>query len=124
MANEITVRQSLSVKNGNFIVPDISGNASRVTQNVIGGSMPVVTIGFAAAEQITFPDIADLGFVLFKNLDDTNFVQWGTDATGFIPVGKMLPGEVAGPFRADPTLALWMQADTAACKVQIIALED
>lgn len=72
-------------------------------------------------EQITVSaDIAQPGVVWIKNLDSTNFVEVG-GATGVYFV-RLNPGEV-NILRMTGT-ALFLLADTAACRVQYKIFED
>ena len=117
MANEISVSASIEVNNGNFRISFSSG-AVRVDQTTATGGNPgVVEIG-TSEETVSFGDVTP-GLVWMRNLDATNFVTWG-NTTGNL-AQKLAPGGV-------PTLveinsgSLIMQADTAACNVQIIGV--
>lgn len=123
MANEIRLSQQLAVQNGNlnFAYPNGSPG-STVDQSAEGGPTPgVVSIG-TTEESEAFSELSTLGYVLMHNLDDTNYVQWGF-ATG-VYGGRMGPGEMAGPFRLEPSTTIYLKANAAACKVMIAALED
>jgi len=120
MANEITVQSRLMCTNGNLKFDYPTGNVL-VTQTAAGGPTPgYVTIG-TTEESFAFPELSTLGFLIMRNLDATNYVQWGF-ATG-VYGGRMRAGEPAGPFRLEPGATLYLKANTAACKVLLYALE-
>jgi len=119
MADEITVGASIRVINGNMRDEFNPGTLS-YTQVAVGGPTPgYVTIG-TSEESFALPELSTKGWVMMQNLDATNFVQWGFSTTVY--GGRMKAGETAGPFRLD-VLAIFLKADTAACKVQIKAYE-
>ena len=120
MANEITVNIGIAVRKDNLVFPDNSVTR-QYDMSGLGGPTPgFVTIG-TVEESTTFPELTTLGWLEMKNLDPTNFVEWGfsTGALG----GRMEPGEPAS-FRLKPGATLFLKADTAACKCQINAFED
>lgn len=117
MADEIRVQVSLSVNNGNLSERD--NYSYTVDQAEVAGPTPgYLTIG-TSEESEGFSELGTKGLVLMRNLDSTNFVEWGF-ATGAYD-GKMLAGETAGPFRLNSSATLYLKADTAACKVLIKA---
>ena len=119
MANEITVTSRLQVVNGNLSF-DSGGLSLNVDQTARGGPTPgYVTIG-TSEEEVALAALSTKGFVWMRNLDTTNYVEWGF-ATG-VYGGRMRAGETAGPFRLN-SLSLFLRANTAACKVLIYALE-
>jgi hypothetical protein len=118
MANEIRVKTQLSVANG--FVDETDNISITVDQSAVGGPTPgYLTIG-TSEESVAFSELGTKGWVLLRNLDDTNFVEWGF-STG-VYGGKMLPGETAGPFRMNTT-SIFLKADTAACKCIIKGYE-
>ena len=120
MANEITVTAGLRVANGNSLFSREFGQQT-FDQAAVGGPTPgYITVG-TAEESVTFGELSTLGWVFIENLDDTNYVQWGF-STG-VYGGRMEAGEPA-LFRLNPSSTLYLKANTAACKVNIYALED
>lgn len=98
-------------------------NGSDSLQRQFGGSFDlsgvprkstVESIG-TTEENISLGDVSAVGFILIRNLDNTNFITVGTvtNQRGM----KFLPGE-SYPFRAANN-ALFIKADTAACNVAI-----
>lgn len=127
MADEITVVASIAVENGNFKLPTIGGDQVSVTQAAIGGGVPgTISIG-TSEEDVDLSDLTTEGWLYMKNLDGTNYVEWGASTGGTSPsmvqIGRLEAGEPAA-FRMSPGAVLRMKADTAACMVQIMAMED
>jgi hypothetical protein len=124
MANEIKVTASISVTNGTLIFPAVGAAQQSITQSTLGGGGPgYLSIG-TSEEAITFTDVGTLGWCWIKNLDATNFVKWGPESAGaMVAVGKLKAGESC-VFRLMTGVTLRMQADTAACKVQIHCFEN
>lgn len=121
MANEITISSRMTVLNGTLKFDYPTGNI-RVDQAAVGGPTPgYVTIG-TTEESIAFAELGTLGFLMMRNLDSTNYVQWGFATTVY--GGRMRAGEPAGPFRLEPGTTLYLKANTAACKVLVYALEN
>jgi hypothetical protein len=121
MANEITVSSRLKVTNGNLKFEYNSGNLT-FDQAAAGGPTPgFLTIG-TTEESVAFGELGTLGWVIMRNLDATNYVQWGFATTAY--GGRMEAGETVGPFRLEPSTTLYLKANTAACQVLIYALED
>lgn len=78
-------------------------------------------------ENISFGDIAP-GLLVMYNLDATNFVSYGFASTN--KHGRLLPKSTADDEAGMPNFIyldnaanLHMQADTAACKVKIVAYQ-
>jgi len=119
MADEIVVSTRVQVINGNMKFT-FDPLALSVTQNAVGGPTPgYVTIG-TSEESYAFPEIATLGWFMMRNLDETNYVDWGF-STG-VYGGRLQPGEWA-LFRFKPSTTLYLKANSAACKMQLNALE-
>ena len=127
MANEITATSSLQLAKGNDTFKTDGGSPSteRWDQTGTGRFNRVVTVP-AADTAITLDDITTPGWARFRNLDATNYVEWGPNSGGsIVPIGRMEPGEAAGPFRiTQGTFTLRMQANTSPCDVAVDVLED
>lgn len=122
MAGTIQLHVRMRVTNGNFNA-DFDPPQTNVTQTGQGMHRPVVNVG-TTEEVLNFGDIGTEGIVAFRNLDDTNFVTIGPEDTGaMVPAIKIKPGEFQ-LFRLHPTVVLRAQADTAACLVEMMLLED
>ena len=118
MANEIKVTAGLTCTNGELSV-QIATASTQVDQvTARGGGPGTLDIG-TSEETIAFTDTVP-GWIYMKNLDATNFITWGNvtanldqklRAGGAPTVIEMVSGGV-----------LILKADTATCKVQIIAI--
>jgi len=123
MANEITITLAMERRHATnlsdtHVFPNLR---KQYTQTGVGQDDRKHSIG-TTEESITLTDVSTNGFVLLHNLDTTNYVQWGF-ATG-VYGGRMKAGETAGPFRLEPGATLYLKANTAACRVRVIAYED
>lgn len=120
MANEITITTSLSTtKNGATVSSgtktsshDMSGDQAIGNIQIIGTSWEAIVLG----------DVTTIGFVRALNLDATNYVELAlaNDSTGVFT--KLKAGEAA-LFRAS-TATMYARANTAACNVHFVAVED
>lgn len=119
MSNEISVSVGLNVnKSGaranrsESVQVDMTGDALTHTVQEIGTSNEAIAIS---------ADIGTYGYCFLKNLDDTNYVEFSKadDANYMI---KLKAGECA-LFRIAAN-ALYAKANTAACDVEIIVIED
>lgn len=121
MPNEITVQFHLSAKNGNL---ELSYPAAmQIDQTTARGGLPGMQVIGTAHELIDFGDLVTPGLLFMKNLDDTNYVEFGIIfAPNFYAVGQVSPGEIAF-FRLADGVGFYMKADTAPCAVQISALD-
>ena len=80
----------------------------------------VISVGFAAKESVAKGDVGTIGWVYLKNLDSTNFIAAGDDADS--PSIKMKAGEFfLGRWNATNISVI---ADTAACRMQYVMIED
>jgi hypothetical protein len=120
MANEITLNVSMRVLNGAMLEQIQPGTIS-IDQAAVGGPSPgYVTIG-TSEESVTLSELSTLGYCFIQNLGPTNYVEWGFATTVY--GGRLKAGEIA-VFRFNPGAALFMKANTAACKVIVKAFEN
>jgi hypothetical protein len=120
MADEITITHRFGVDNGNYDPGTISVNNLQFDQAAQGVQEKIVTINTSADVVISSSDLTTEGWLWMRNLDTTNYVQWGT-TDGYI--GRMEAEEPVN-FRAEPSVSLVAKANTAACKVWYRWLED
>jgi len=122
MANEITIRLTMSCENGSF-KDEFKPASQQVDQSAIGSDSGVQEIG-TTEESLSFPNVTTEGLFLIRNLDTTNFVTFGPQVgTGNMePIGKLLAGQYAMIWLY-PGVVIRAKADTAACKVQFLCLE-
>lgn len=120
MANEISLDIRFNLANGNSQYLYAPGT-KRYTQAAVGGPTPgYVTIG-TTEESVAFSELGTEGYCILQNLDSTNYVQWGFSTAVY--GGRLEAGEAA-VFRLEPSTTLYLKANTAACKVNILAFED
>lgn len=93
------------------------------TQTGAGVFSQTVNIG-TSAEVVSFGDVAP-GLVLLYNLDDENYVDFGMSDGGTLKAIGRLYSSTRWPamFYLSPGQTLMMQANTAACDVQVVAYE-
>ncbi len=114
MADEITIDINLKYsKNG----ADSSFTARGVTVTVAGNpiSEGVQSVG-TSYEAIQMGEVTAPGYVVLKNLDATNYVEFSADSGGANALVKTRAGQPA-LFPMDGT-TLYARANTAACLVQ------
>jgi len=122
MANEIQVTANVAVVNGNFRQTFAPGTL-QITQTAQGAYSPIVSVG-TSEEDLSIGDIGTLGWLCLRNLDTTNYVQWGPKSAGsMVAAGRIKAGEIA-ILRLEPGITLRWIANTAACKVQVMLLEN
>lgn len=115
MANEITVQAGLGLTNGNLSSPKVTVNLSpdQTTARAYEDTQNIATT--AGGEVLAVGSISTVGWCMFRNLDATNFVKVGPEATGaIVDLIKILPGETAGPIKM-ATNTIRAIADTGAC---------
>jgi len=120
MANEITLSASLAYSEGDVAASlAFTGLQFDVTGNKVVHTVQSVAI--TTDEPLVHGDVGTPGYIIIKNHDDANFVSL-SDADGTTACVKIKAGEVA-MFRlasADP----YIVADTAACIVEYLLIED
>lgn len=116
MADEITHTLTLSLANGNLSDTNNPGRirVNQTTQTIFKSVALINT----TEESVTFPELTTPGICYLRNLDSTNFVQWGT-ATG-VYSGRLKASDIPACFRLDNgATTLYLKSDTAACRVLI-----
>jgi hypothetical protein len=123
MANEIQSSCTLRVTNGH-LKSNLNTGTVNITQAVAKGPSPgTVNVG-TSEEVISFAELTTLGVVQIINLDTTNFVQFGPEATGaMVAAIRLKPGE-PNQFRLEPGVTYRAKADTQACNVQFMAFNN
>lgn len=122
MAGEIKARISVVVENGPLI-EKISPGQIDITQSNIGRGGHVQVIG-TSEEVIDFGDIVIPGRLYLRNLDDTNFIDWGPESAGaLVNCHTLKPGEDDWT-RIKQGVVLRAKADTASVKLDVRLLED
>lgn len=116
-ANEATVQvQFVFAKNGARIERQLSDQIT-----VTGAAMQagVISVG-TSDETVAKGDVGTIGVVYVHNMDATNYISVGSDGTNY-PL-KIKAGEVQ-VFRWNAT-DIHVKANTAACRLEFILVED
>lgn len=120
MADEITITHRLRQVNGNY-THEFNPGTIRVTQATPGYIDQIVSIG-TTEESLSFGDLGTVGIVELVNMDGTNYVEvgfstgvYGDKLTG----GKYIPHR----YERNGSATFYLKANTAACKVHVIAYE-
>jgi hypothetical protein len=119
MANEISQRIALSVtKNGATASFSANTRITMAGDDYMTGTQNIGT----TAEVIALGDITGApSQIAIKNLDATNFVEIGGDSGLTVFKLKIRPGHSQ---LFEPSAAtIYAKADTAACRIQILAIE-
>jgi len=138
MANEVTVRNALIIRNDNL---NYSSNPTTFRANM-SGSKGAAPGAFSAGVDGTDVDLSQFsrpGFCWIQNLDDTNYVEVGIhDGSTFYPLMEVQPGEfyifrisrnigveetIPGTGTSGVVGHLCIRANTAACNVRVDAFE-
>lgn len=123
MANEITMTAKISFDKG--LVVGVSRDETDKQVDVAGTRYTQIVQEIGTSEEvIALGDVpsASIGYCHMKNLDATNFVEV-RPALGAADLMKLKPGESA-VFRFTLSVVPAMIADTGACDVEILIIED
>lgn len=93
MADEQTMSLKVVVTNGEYAYTRALSYTKDQT-NGRGGNPGVVTIA-TSDTTVAFGSLTTPRVCIFKNLDDTNYVEFGPDATGMVAFMRLGPGESA-----------------------------
>jgi hypothetical protein len=119
MANEITSSTSLTVTKNGATFNASANKTFTQTGNVALNA--VQNIG-TAAELVSLGDITGVpGAMLVKNLDTTNFIEISLDSGGTQIFAKLTAGK--GMLWFPSVAAVYAKSDTAACRLQVLAIE-
>lgn len=120
MANESTI--SITVQHrGHMLINHTNVNVDQATRGRSGGVMNVTTGGIS----LDVGAVGTPGLLSLRNLDPSNYVQWGPDNAGTMKVcGRLNPNGEPQLFRLDPSTTFKLQANGATCKVEFELLEN
>lgn len=119
MANEISQTVRLTVtKNGSTFTFNQQKSITMTGDDVLAGTQIIGT----TAETVNLGEISGApGQIAIRNTDSTNFVEIGGDSGLTVFKIKIRPGHSA---LIEPTSAtIYAKADTAAVRIQILAIE-
>jgi len=120
VANEITLSHSMQVSNGQYKHQYLPDQRS-ITQTNPGYIDMIVTIG-TTEETLSFGDLGTVGIVTITNLDATNYVELGF-STGVYGDKLTAAKYVPHTYERNGSATFYLKANTAACKVHVIAYE-
>lgn len=99
MANEINFNGSIQIRKGNYVDSFAPGSIAidLADETGDGGVQEVCFLATCAqGEALGVTDVTAGGVFWFRNLDDTNFIEIGTQVSGtFYPFLRLLAGEYA-----------------------------
>jgi hypothetical protein len=117
MANEITVTIKGVLSNG-YLKDSFDPGQVTITQSAKRAARPVIDVG-TTEEALVTTDVSTLGWVFFRNLDTTNFVDIGPESAGaMVAMVRLKAGECAA-MRLKPGITLRAKADTAAVLLEM-----
>lgn len=117
MANEIRINGTLTYAKGNARASLAgSGTFDQTGEHYV---QTVADVG-TTEEELDKGDIGTIGWVSFRNMDDTNYVEIGA-ATGEYTI-KLDPLEYQGPMKWNGA-GIFAKANTAPCQVEYLAIE-
>lgn len=117
MSGEIKINLKVSLENG-FIKDSFNPGQVSIDQATAGRGGYVQEIG-TAEEVLNFGDVATEGLFILRNVDATNFIEYGPESAGsMVAMGKLLPGEW-GLTRLKPGVIVRAKADTAPAKLDV-----
>ena len=119
MANEISASVTISVNNGNYRTSRSVGGQA-YNQSSSGFFAHVLSVATDSSVNLTSTGIGTLGWIYIRNLDSTNYVDWGIASNH---IGRLHAGETAC-FRLKPGVTLNFDANTAAVELEILVLEN
>jgi len=118
MADELTVTTKVSFSKGGAVVSRSFTDTVTITGDAF--THGVQSVGTSEEEIAQGADVGTPGYVLIKNLDDTNYVEVGS-TTGVYDI-KLKAGEAA--LYRHNSATVYALADTGACLVEYIIFED
>jgi hypothetical protein len=122
MSDEIIEQVILSVNDGNFVFQKSVNNKISFVGNVAASGLTLEVPTTLTA--IPLGDVTSLGMAWFRNLDDTNFVEIGSNVAGsFIALDCFKAGE-GRTVRLSTTAVPYAMANVASVTLEYIILQD
>ena len=131
MSQEINFQYAFAVQNpsapttGQTPFKDSDSNQLRLDQSTAGGAEDTITIPTTAGGTVvSFGNVSSYGWLILKNLDQTNFATYGPTSGGaMVAMGKIKANEVQ-ILRLKPGIVFRMLADTASVRINWRMYED
>jgi hypothetical protein len=123
MANELyfKIQGRYTPANTNTSPTGIGVVEKYITQTGADHQAGTQSVGTTEETVSWIADIGDEGYIFLRNLDATNYIQFGF-STGVYGM-RLKPGEFA-VLRLEPGATLYAKANTAAVNIQYIVYED
>lgn len=119
MSNEISASVVLTTAKNNV---SVAGSGTKNADMAGDQMMSNVQIIGTSAEAIVLNDVSTVGYVLFKNMDATNYIEIALDSGVSTQIfAKLLPGDVM--LIKASTATMYAKANTAACNLWVVATE-
>lgn len=118
MANEITLNSTLAFDD------DVTDASLQTVDKLVTVASTIlakhVQSILTTETVINLGSVVTMGFVKFKNLDPTNYIELKNVASGVI-IGKMFPGEPYGPVRIGSGITAPVAiANSGTCKMGVL----
>jgi len=118
MPGTIAVQLYVDINHGNF--NDRIQDSQTIAQTGVGGGNPgTISVG-TTEEIVTLSELTTPGMIYVKNLDETNYIDFGF-STGVYGI-RVKPG-MGNWIGLVPGVTLYARANTAACRASIKAYE-
>lgn len=121
MANEVSLSAILEYSDANGVSDTIQVPSLSVTIATLLHARVPQSVGFAASQAINLGAAGVGGWVMFVNLDPTNFINILT-GTGGVIFAKLLPGEFCLFRMGSGVTAPFAQASVAACLLDVLVV--
>lgn len=123
MANELGITATLNCTKGSYAQQKVRSYSATFNGTHTSAGVQSIPTTAGGTAIVIAAAVATAGQAWFVNLDITNYLTIGTKPAGtFSPCIKIKPGEVA-MFRLSTT-TLYALADTAACDLEFLVMED
>ena len=128
MADEIKIKPFVTLTLGGVAILSYKPSQTKINQTNGRFYNAVHDIGTSEESVTSFGDVATPGLVYLLNMDSTNYVEWGfatTDYGGHLTAndGSATKGCPFVQFYGLSGMELFLKANTATCKVQIVVMD-
>ena len=120
-----TTANTINTTTGGFVFTLPAPSFSDITLAGTGFKAGLQSVG-TSEENLDYGDVsaANAGWLYMRNIDTTNYVDWGMSDGGTMKaVARLKPGEPWQCIRIQPSAQVRLQANTAACLVEYYLLQ-